>query len=67
MVDVVHEPIHEEKAEMHTWPPADFYGFGLEHAVPTHTPEFLTLPIEFKCCMMVEWLQFITFASFRVH
>ena len=31
MVDVVHEPIDDEQAEMHIWPPADFCGFGLEH------------------------------------
>ena len=36
MVDVVHEPIDDEQAEMHIWPPADFCGFGLEHAVPIH-------------------------------
>ena len=33
MVDV-NEPIDDEQAEMHIWPPADFCGFGLEHAVP---------------------------------
>ena len=31
MVDDVHEPIDDEQAEMHIWPPADFCGFGLEH------------------------------------
>ena len=36
MVDVVHEPIDDEQAEMHIWPLADFYGFGLEYAVPIH-------------------------------
>ena len=36
MVDVVHEPIDDEQAEMHIWPPADCCGFGLEHAVPIH-------------------------------
>ena len=30
MVDVVHEPVDDEQAEMHIWPPADFCGFGLE-------------------------------------
>ena len=34
MVDV-HEPINDEQAEMHIWPPADC-GFGLEHAIPIH-------------------------------
>ena len=33
MVDVVHELIDDEQAEMRIWPPADFCGFGLEHAV----------------------------------
>ena len=33
MVDVVREPIDDEQAEM---PPADFCGFGLEHAVHIH-------------------------------
>ena len=33
MVAVVHEPIDDDQAEMHKWPPADFCGFGLEHAV----------------------------------
>ena len=36
MVDVVHEPIDGEQAEMHVWPPSDFCGCGLEHAVPIH-------------------------------
>ena len=57
MVDVVHETIDDEQAEMHIWPPADFCGFDLEHAVP----------IECKCRTMVEWSQFIKFFSFRVH
>ena len=62
MVDPVHKPIDDKQAEMHIWPPADFCGFGLEY-----TPDFLTLPIECKCRTMVEWSQFITFASSRVH
>ena len=33
MVDF-HEPIDDEQAQMHIWPPADFCGFGLKHAVP---------------------------------
>ena len=37
MVDVVYETIDGERAEMHIWPPADFRGFGLEHALPIHT------------------------------
>ena len=36
MVDVVHEPIDDEQAEMHIGPPADFCGCVLEHAVPIH-------------------------------
>ena len=32
-----------------------------------HTPNFLILPTEFKFRTMVEWSQFITFASYRVH
>ena len=36
MVDVVHEPVNDEKAEMHIWPPADFCGFDLEHALPIY-------------------------------
>ena len=50
MVNVVHEPINYEHAEMHIWP-----------------SDFLILPIKCKCRMIVEWLQFITFASSRVH
>ena len=33
----------------------------------THTPDCWTLSIEFKYHTMVEWPQFITFASSRVH
>ena len=33
----------------------------------TYTPDFWTLPIECKCRKMVEWPEFITFASSRVH
>ena len=36
-------------------------------ACGTHKPEFWTLPIECKCCTMVEWSQFSTFANSRVH
>ena len=36
-------------------------GFGLEHLVPIY-PIF-NFPIECKCWTMVEWSQFITFAS----
>ena len=43
-----------------------FFLFWLR-ACGTHTPDFLTLPIECRCCTMVEWSQFITFASSRVH
>ena len=35
-------------------------------ACVTHTPDFRTLSIQCKCCTMVEWSQFITFASSRV-
>ena len=35
MVNFVHEPI-DEQAEMHIWPPTDFCGFDLEHAVPIY-------------------------------
>ena len=44
MVDVVHESFDDEQAEKHIWPPADFCGFGLEHAVPIH-PIFETCPL----------------------
>ena len=30
MVNVVHEPVDDEQAEMHIWPPADFRGFDFE-------------------------------------
>ena len=43
MVDVVHEPIEDEQAEMHIWSPADFCGFGLETAV-TINPIFQPCP-----------------------
>ena len=46
MVDV-HEPIDDEAAEMHIWLPADFCGFGLEHAVPIH-PIFEPYPLNVK-------------------
>ena len=36
-------------------------------ACGTHYPDFRTWPIEWKCRMMVEWSQFITFASSRIH
>ena len=35
-------------------------------ACSTHTPDFLTLPIECKCRTMVEWSQFITFTNSQV-
>ena len=44
MVDVVHEPIDDDQAEMHIWPPADVCGFGLEPAVPIH-PIFEPCPL----------------------
>ena len=50
MVEVVHEPIYDEQAEM---PPADFCGFGLDlRACGTHTPDFSNLPIDCKCHTM---------------
>ena len=59
MVDVVHEPNEDEQAEMHLCPPSNFFGFGYT--------QFWTLSIECKCRMMVEWSQFIIFASSRAH
>ena len=44
MVDVAHEPIDDEQAEVRLWPPTDFCGFGLEHAVPIH-PIFEPCPL----------------------
>ena len=44
MVDVVHEPIGDEQADMYIWPPVDFYGIGLQHAVPIH-PIFEPCPL----------------------
>ena len=43
MVDVVHESINEQ-AGIRTWPPADFCGFRLEHAVHIH-PMFQPCPL----------------------
>ena len=51
---------------MHIRPPAVFLWFYLR-ACGAHTPDFWTLPTECKCRTMVEWSQFITFASSRVH
>ena len=53
MVDVVHESIDDEQAEMHIctyahmhiWQPADFCGFGLEHAGPMD-PIFEPCPLD---------------------
>ena len=39
-----HEPIYDQQAEIHICPPADFCGFGLEHAVPIH-PNFEPCPL----------------------
>ena len=61
-----HDPIADEQSKMHIWPPADFLRFWLTE-FGTHTPDFFIFPIEYKCHMMVEWSQFITFASSRVH
>ena len=36
MVVIVHELIDDEQVKMHMWPPADFCGFPLDHAVPIH-------------------------------
>ena len=43
MVDV-HEPIDDEQAEMHTWPPADFCGSDLEETIHIH-PIFESCPL----------------------
>ena len=50
---------------MHIWPPTDFCGFGLEHAVPIH-PIFEPCPLNGN---VARWCngQFITFVSSRVH
>ena len=50
MVDVVHEVIDGEEAEIHI-PPADFCGFGLEHAVHIH-------PIIEPCPLNVHFARF---------
>ena len=44
MVDVAHETIEDEQAEMHIWPRTDFCSFDLEHAVPIH-PIFERCPL----------------------
>ena len=44
MVDVVHELVDDEQAEMHIWTPANFCDVGLEHAVPIH-PIFEPCPL----------------------
>ena len=44
MIDVVHEPIDDEQAEMHLRLPADISVFGLEHEVPIH-PIFEHCPL----------------------
>ena len=44
MFDVVHEPIDDEPAEMHIWPPADFCRFDIEYAIPIQ-PIFETFPL----------------------
>ena len=64
MVDVVHEPIDDEQAEMHIGPPADLCGFGLRHAVPIH-PIFEPWPLNANVARW--WSQFVTLASSRVH
>ena len=61
----VHEPIDDKLAEMHIMATCWFLWFWLR-ACGTHTPNFLTLPIEWKCWTMMEWSQFITFASSQV-
>ena len=65
MVDVVHEPINDKQAEMHTWPTADYCGFGLEHVIPIHLI-FGPCPLNANVVQLLEWSQFITFASSRV-
>ena len=44
MVDVVHESIDDEQADMHIRPPSDFSDFDLEHEVPIH-PIFEHCPL----------------------
>ena len=51
MIDVVHEPIDDEHAEMHILPPANICGFGLE-ACGTHTPDFEPCLLNANCMMM---------------
>ena len=65
MIDVVQEPIDDEQADITYGHPLVFVVWL--KAYGTHTLDFLTLPIECRCCTMVEWSQFITFASSRVH
>ena len=36
MANVVKEPIDDEQAEMHIWPPSNFCGFGLQRAYLVH-------------------------------
>ena len=64
-VDVVHEPIDDEQAEMHVWSPADFCDFGLEHAVPIH-PIFEPYPLNANVGRWWNDAQFIIVASSRV-
>ena len=63
MVDVVHKPIEDESRDAHM--ATHWFLWFWHRAYGTHTPDFLTLPIEWVCCTMVEWAQFITFASSR--
>ena len=64
MVDFIHEPIDDDQAEMHIWPPTDFYGFVLEHVVPIH-PIFEPCPLKVNVAqwwkistLMVPWLSY---------
>ena len=44
MADVVHEPIDDEQAEIHVWPPAEFCGFGLQgECTVTESPNIFKL------------------------
>ena len=46
MVDVVHEPIHGEQAEMHIWPTADFCDFDLGKGWPTQDTQRATWDVD---------------------
>ena len=49
MVDVVHEPIDDDQAEMHIWSPADLLWFCIRAC-----DFFLTFSVKFKCPTTVD-------------